>query len=119
MMGSVASRSIALVAKAGCVFGAVTLTPFATTKGVSGSSGADDGDGVALAPALASDGAAEAPVADEAACGSAVVVPGDAAEHPTTNPKETATATAAAVRLVPAINVAAGGFLRAGPKTAP
>ena len=99
MTGKVASRSTAFVANAGCVFGAVTLRPFATTNGVSGSSGEPDGVGVACAAALASDAAAEASVADEAACGSPVAVPGEPAEHATTNAKETAPPTAAAVRI--------------------
>ena len=99
MMGRVASRSTALVAKAGCVFGAVTLTPLATRYGVSGSSGAPDGGGVALAAVLAWDVAAE--VLLEAVVGSCVVVPGAAAEHPTISAKEAATAMAHAFRLAP------------------
>ena len=119
-MGRVASRSTAFVAKAGCVFGAVTLTPFATTNVVSGSRGEPDGVGVACATAPASDVAAEVSVADEAACGSPVVVPVDAPEHPTTNDKETATATAADDRLAPTMNAEARCFVGcAGPKRVP
>jgi hypothetical protein len=62
-----------------------------------------------LAVPLAVDVSAEVSFADEAAFGSPVVVPGDAAEHPTISAKEAAKATAPIVRLAPAVKLEARG----------
>jgi hypothetical protein len=88
--------SIAFVAKAGCAFGAVTLTPCAP---VSWTVGADDGVGVPVADALAAAEAGEEVLSDEAASRVPAAVRGNATAPAIKRAKETARAIAPALRL--------------------